>query len=111
MNVDYSIEPPVVHGRLSLAEIEELVATPLDTKPDKILFKYNEFGKPFIKNNPIYFNLSHSHKMAILALNLKFDLGIDIEWKGRQINYLEIGERFFSKNEFNELKSLPTPLI
>lgn len=35
MNVDYSIEQPAVHGRLSLAEIEELVAAPLDSKPDK----------------------------------------------------------------------------
>ncbi|MFC2094742.1 NrfD/PsrC family molybdoenzyme membrane anchor subunit [Bacteroidota bacterium] len=35
MSVDYTFEPPVVHGRLSLAEIEELVAKPLDTKPDK----------------------------------------------------------------------------
>ncbi len=35
MNVDYSVEQPVVHGRLSLAEIEELVAKPLDSKPDK----------------------------------------------------------------------------
>jgi molybdopterin-containing oxidoreductase family membrane subunit len=35
VSVDYTIEPPVVHGRLSLAQIEELVAKPLDTKPDK----------------------------------------------------------------------------
>jgi len=35
VNVDYSIEQPAVHGRLSLAEIEELVAAPLDSKPDK----------------------------------------------------------------------------
>ena len=35
MNVDYSTESPVIHGRLSLAQIEELVAKPLDTKPDK----------------------------------------------------------------------------
>jgi Ni/Fe-hydrogenase subunit HybB-like protein len=35
VSIDYSIEPPVVHGRLSLAQIEELVAKPLDTKPDK----------------------------------------------------------------------------
>jgi len=36
--IDYSVEGPVVQGRLSLAEIEELVAKPLDTKPDKKFF-------------------------------------------------------------------------
>ena len=38
MNIDYSKETAVVAGRLSLAEIEELVAKPLDTKPDKKYF-------------------------------------------------------------------------
>jgi molybdopterin-containing oxidoreductase family membrane subunit len=33
--IDYSVEAPPVQGRLSLSEIEELVAKPLDTKPDK----------------------------------------------------------------------------
>jgi len=33
--VDYTVEAPPVQGRLSLSEIEELVAKPLDTKPDK----------------------------------------------------------------------------
>ncbi len=38
MHIDYSKEAPVVAGRLSLAEIEELVAKPLDTRPDKKYF-------------------------------------------------------------------------
>ena len=38
MEVDYSVESPTVAGRLSLAEIEELVAKPLDSKPDKKFF-------------------------------------------------------------------------
>lgn len=35
MHIDYSKEAPPIAGKLSLAEIEELVAIPLDTKPDK----------------------------------------------------------------------------
>ena len=35
MAVDYSVEPTLVKGRLSLAEIEELVVAPLDSKPNK----------------------------------------------------------------------------
>ena len=38
MSTDYSVEAPVVAGRLSLAEIEELIAKPLDSKPDKKFF-------------------------------------------------------------------------
>lgn len=35
MKIDYSIESPVVQGRLSLKQIEELVAKPMDTRPNK----------------------------------------------------------------------------
>lgn len=38
MNIDYSQEAPTIAGRLSLAEIEELVAKPLETKPDRKYF-------------------------------------------------------------------------
>lgn len=35
MNLDYSHELPVVEGRLTVQQIQELIATPLDSKPDK----------------------------------------------------------------------------
>ncbi|BDQ01707.1 NrfD/PsrC family molybdoenzyme membrane anchor subunit [Ignavibacterium sp.] len=38
MNIDYSQEAPAVAGRLTLAQIEELVAKPLDTRPDRKYF-------------------------------------------------------------------------
>jgi len=38
VNIDYSQEAPAVAGRLTLAEIEELVAKPLDSRPDKKYF-------------------------------------------------------------------------
>jgi molybdopterin-containing oxidoreductase family membrane subunit len=38
VNIDYSQEAPTVAGRLTLAQIEELVARPMDTKPNKKYF-------------------------------------------------------------------------
>jgi len=38
VNIDYSQEAPTVAGRLTLAQIEELVAKPMSTKPDKKYF-------------------------------------------------------------------------
>jgi len=38
VNIDYSRELPVIQGRLSLAEIENLIASPLDEKPGKKFF-------------------------------------------------------------------------
>ncbi|MDY0079006.1 MAG: NrfD/PsrC family molybdoenzyme membrane anchor subunit [Ignavibacteriaceae bacterium] len=38
MNIDYSQELPVVEGRLTIAQIEDLIAKPLDEKPNKKYF-------------------------------------------------------------------------
>ena len=38
MHIDYSQEAPAITGRLTLAQIEELVARPMETKPDKKYF-------------------------------------------------------------------------
>jgi molybdopterin-containing oxidoreductase family membrane subunit len=38
VNIDYSRELPVIQGRLSLAEIENLIASPLDEKPGRKFF-------------------------------------------------------------------------
>ena len=39
---------------------------------------YNEYGKPYIKNNPIYFNISHSGDYIVIIISDK-ECGIDIE--------------------------------
>ncbi len=38
MNIDYSRELPVVEGRLTLQQIEDLIAKPMSEKPDKKFF-------------------------------------------------------------------------
>ena len=45
---------------------------------------YNEYGKPYIKNNPIYFNISHSGDYIVIIISDR-ECGIDIE-KIRDIN-------------------------
>lgn len=35
MTTDYSVETPIIEGRLSVAEIEEIIARPIDQKPNK----------------------------------------------------------------------------
>ena len=45
---------------------------------------YNEYGKPYIKNNPLYFNISHSSDYIVIIISDR-ECGIDIE-KIRPIN-------------------------
>lgn len=42
-------------------------------------FLYNANGKPYIENNPIFFNISHSKNIVAVGFDHKNELGIDIE--------------------------------
>ena len=49
---------------------------------------YNKYGKPYFKDNPIFFNVSHSGKYAVLAVSDK-EIGVDIQkitYKAKIIN-------------------------
>ncbi len=70
-----------------------------------IVFYKNEHGKPYLKDLPCYFNISHSGDFVVCAVS-ENEIGIDIE-KLRPID-LKIARRVFTENEqkrlFSELK-------
>lgn len=63
---------------------------------------YNEYGKPFLKKIPLYFNLSHSGKWVVCAWS-ENEIGVDIE-KIDKINF-DIATSFFCKEEIDYIKS------
>lgn len=58
----------------------------------------NSFGKPFLKNLPLHFNVSHSGKWIVAAVDDQ-SVGIDIE-KIEPIDYQKISRFFFSNEEY-----------
>lgn len=66
---------------------------------NEITYKYNEYNKPKFENiNDLEFNISHSGDYVITAFDNNA-LGVDIE-KISNMEYKDIAERFFSKEEF-----------
>jgi len=88
-----------------------IVGIYLETDPRWLVFHYNKHGKPRIaadsSSESMNFNLSHSHGFALYAFTKKHDIGIDIEQIRSNIEFEKIAKRFFSKNEFETLISLP----
>jgi 4'-phosphopantetheinyl transferase len=61
------------HNSLNL-----ILANYINCDPQSILIEKNEYGKPFLKDNPFYFNLSKSKEFfCILFSNM--ECGVDIE--------------------------------
>lgn len=74
-------------------------------------FAYEENGKPFLagsqETQPLRFNVSHSGSLALAAISLARQVGVDIELLRTDLAGLEIAERFFSPTELASLKDLP----
>lgn len=79
-----------------------------DNQPALLQFRYNDHGKPYLINEPsLYFNLSDSHRVALYAITMNVEVGIDIESMRSNIHAKNIAERFFSSNEIAALRTFP----
>lgn len=57
---------------------KELLKKVLDEYGIKDEIVYNAYGKPYLKNNELYFNISNSHEYTVLVISSK-EVGVDIE--------------------------------
>ena len=66
---------------------------------DQIKLNFTEYGKPFIDEKNIYFNISHSGGYVVCVIN-DSKIGIDIE-KVKSIDFKVISKTYFSNEENN----------
>lgn len=71
-------------------------------------FSVGEFGKPFVANSegrqPVYFNLSHSAELAVVAVSRKAMIGADVEHVRRMTDAESVAERYFTEAERRALR-------
>lgn len=69
-------------------------------------FLCSEHGKPYLPQQPVYFNISHSGDYVVIAIS-ETNIGVDIE-KLRH-NKMRVARRFFSDTEINLIQSSKIP--
>lgn len=69
-----------------------------------VRFVYGQYGKPYIRDSSIYFNLSHSGEYAVCAVS-DSEVGIDIQRKGKL--KMDVAKRFFTENECKHILAQP----
>jgi len=96
----------VAHGALRY-----ILGSYLGIAPAQICFDNDEQGKPILvpnhKGDALHFNLTHSHKLALIAVSRQWRVGIDLEYMRDDLASLQIAERFFSPREVAVLRALP----
>jgi len=91
------------------AVLRALIADHLDIEPADVLFVYGEKGKPSLANRRLFFNLSHSHNEARIAVSSEAALGVDVEYirPPTRNTWVDLAQRFFSPAEIKALSNLP----
>ncbi len=89
------------------AAMRKIVANHLNISTHALNIDFNKYGKPYISNNPLYFNLSHSEDIALVSISFHGQVGIDIEFLKSEIDMLGIAQRFFHPIEFEQLIKIP----
>lgn len=76
--------------------VSSYTAESIGISESDIQFVYGEHGKPYIKGNPIYFNVSHCANVILAAFGQE-EIGADIEIvRGFKAS---VAERFFTDDE------------
>jgi len=71
----------------------------LEERPESIRFERGRFGKPFIPDLPINFNLSDTKDAVAIAVSTDRDLGVDVETMARMVDHGAVGEHYFTNEE------------
>lgn len=85
--------------------LREILSSYLGTPPAAITFNAGSFGKPYLSNFPVHFNLSHSGPMMLIALSHQ-ELGIDLEKIDAPVEVMPIAQAYFPAAEAAELLNL-----
>ena len=91
--------------------LRAILARYLKMRPGDLRFQYRPAGKPALFGGsgaePLSFNLSHSHGLALYAIACGRQVGVDLERIRPDISHDRIARRFFSTREIAALTALP----
>jgi 4'-phosphopantetheinyl transferase len=77
--------------------------------PSSLTFVYGDYGKPSLCDGgatDLRFNVSHSDRMALVAVCFGREVGIDIERVSPDLDVEAIGREVYSREELNMLRPL-----
>ncbi len=79
--------------------LRKILGRYLQIDPQKVEFEYSDRGKPFLKQKQLQFNVSHTEDTALYAFTPQQAIGIDLEYLGKETEYKQIAQRFFTPTE------------
>jgi len=90
------------------ATLRRLLGRYLEEAPESITFEHGKYGKPYLSGGAaLHFNMSDSQDVAVFALALGREVGVDIERIRQETHCEKIARRHFTPGEYMEMMALP----
>jgi 4'-phosphopantetheinyl transferase len=94
-----------MHFTVARAMLRICLGQYLSLKPAEIVFSYTQYGKPYVVDSDLKFNISHAYGQALLAFGWDMALGIDLEMMQRTVEWESLSKRFFSQHEAQAIRA------
>jgi 4'-phosphopantetheinyl transferase len=98
------------HFIVAHAVLRLILARYLNIDPRQISFEYNTFGKPRLMDDAHYpdvrFNLAHSRGVALYALAIGREIGVDLEFTEPGFATMNLARSLFAPEEVEALSAL-----
>lgn len=92
------------------SELRELLSPCVATTPSAIRFEYGVAGKPRLAgDSPVRFSVSHSRFLALIAITMGRDVGVDLEFQRSPLP--EPSADVFSPDEVHRIRASGDPVI
>jgi 4'-phosphopantetheinyl transferase len=102
------------HGRRFIAcrgQVREILARYLKTHVADLHFRYSPRGKPSLDESvcgsAVNFNVSNSQDVALCAVAMGQELGVDVEFVREPLDFEGLADRFFAREEVAVLRAIP----
>ncbi len=87
--------------------LRSLLGHYLGHTPEAVRFRLGPYGKPALPDPArLFFNLSHSHDLALVAVTEAGQVGIDVEKVRPMVDADQLADRYFSPRETARLRAL-----
>jgi phosphopantetheinyl transferase len=105
------LDDPDKKRRRELAHLAEgrLLASYLGVTPAMLEFERTNAGKPQLRGEPLQFNLSHSDRVALLAVTRGLPGGIDVQGPHPTASKPWFAKRICSAHEYERFAANPDP--
>lgn len=87
--------------------LRDILSRYLNAAPQELRFHYNAHGKPSLYGSDLRFNLSHSGGLALFAVTVGGEVGVDVERIRPEVMQEGLARRYFSPREVTALEALP----